>query len=124
MAVSALRQFSVLASAARTASVNSADFTNPGGAKGLRVWIKCTVDPAAASVVFTIAGKTAQGDYYTILTSAAVASVTTVTLVVHPDIAASANVNALSVIPYTWRVQAVAADADSITYSVGAEYLN
>ena len=123
MAVSAIRQFQVLPSAARTAAVNSADFTNPGGAKGLRVWVKVTVDPAAAAVTFTIQGKTQQGDYYTLLASAALAAVATTTLVIHPDIAASANVNALNVLPHTWRVAVTVADADSFTYSVGAEYL-
>ena len=122
MAVRRLTSFPVLPLAARTASVDSADFVNNSG-RGVRVWIKCTVDPALASVTFTIQGKTAQGDYYTILASAAVADVGTTTLVVHPEIAASANAVANTVLPATWRVAAVATDADSLTYSAGAEYL-
>jgi hypothetical protein len=122
MAVTASSQITVLASAARTASVNSSDFTNPG-ARGVRVWIKVTAISATPSVVFTIAGKSSQGDYYAILASAAVTGTGTTTLVVHPDIAASANAVANTVLPYQWRVQAVAGDADSMTYSIGAEYL-
>lgn len=112
----------VLASAARTASVNSSDMTNMSG-RGVRVWIKATASAATPSVVFTIAGKTAQGDYYTILDSAAVTGAGTTTLVVHPELAASANAIANNHLPRTWRVQAVAADADSLTYSVYAEHL-
>ena len=110
----------LLASAARTASAESLDYTN-FEARGVKVVIDVTADPASASVVFKIEGKDpASGKYYTLLASAAVAATGTTVLTVYPGIAATTNVAASDVLPKTWRVTATHADADSITYSVGA----
>lgn len=122
MAARVQKQFTVLASAARTAAVNSADFTNTGYS-GLRLWIKSTAETATAEVTFTIQGKNPQGDYYTLLASAVVSTITTTTLLIHPSIAASANAVANNKLPSVWRVAVTVADADSFTYSVMAEYL-
>lgn len=108
----------IFASAARTADENSADFTN-GNAKGIKVVIDVTVDPALASVVFNIQGKDpVSGKYYLLLASAAIAAVGTTVLTVYPGLTAVANVTATDIVPTTYRVSADHADTDSITYSV------
>lgn len=113
-------RFTVFASAARTASENSQDFENMQGG-GLKLVIDVTAITLTPSVVFTIQGKdTVSGKYYTLLASAAIVGVGTTVLTIHPDMTAVANVTAKDVLPRDWRVIAVAGDADSITYSVGA----
>jgi len=108
-----------LASAARTATVSSADITNLGG-RGIHVVLDVTVDPASASIVLTIEGKDPASDnYYTILTSAAVTSVSTNIYRVHPDLTPAANLIVNDFIPKTFRITVTHADADSMTYSVG-----
>jgi len=114
----------LLASAARTATTNSGDIANQNF-RGVHVVIDVTVDPAAASVVFTIQGKDPlSGKYYTILASAAVAAVGTTVLRVFPGSTVTANAAANDGLPRVWRVLATHADGDSITYSVGASYLH
>lgn len=110
----------VLASAARTASANSADLTNSNG-RGVVVVIDATASAATPSVVFTVKGKDPlSGIYYTILASAAVTGISTTVLRIYPGLTAIANQTATDVLPRTYRVEAVAGDADSLTYSVGA----
>lgn len=107
------------ASAARTASANSADVTNYNS-RGVHVVIDVTAITATPSVTFTIQGKDAlSGAYYTVLASAAITGVGTTALRVYPALTAAANTVANDVLPRTWRVAAVHGDADSITYSVG-----
>ena len=114
------QDLTVLASAARTASVASADFTNVNG-RGVDVVIEATASNLTPSVVFTIQGKDAvSGVYYTILASAAVTGVSTTVLRVYPGLVVAANAAANYALPRTWRVSAVAGDADSLTYSIGA----
>ena len=110
----------ILSSAARTATNQSADFTNYNG-RGLHLVIDATAIAATPSVVFTIQGKDAiSGKYYTILTSAAVTAVSTTILRVFPGATAAANTVANDILPRVWRIDATHGDADSITYSVGA----
>lgn len=117
------REVAVFASAAYTASQNSADFKNPY-ARGMVLVIDATSSAATPSVVFTIKGKSALGsDYYTILASAAITAAGTTVLRVYPGLTASANVTANDVLPLYWRVEAVAGDADSLTYSVAANLI-
>lgn len=113
-------ELTLLASAARTATLDSPDQDNPE-AKGVHVIIDVTLDPALASVVPTIQGKDpASGKYQDILEGVAITATGTTVLKVYPGIAASANVAASDILPKTWRVRMAHADADSITYSVGA----
>ena len=108
-----------LSSAARTATISSSDITNLSG-RGIHVVLDVTVDPAAASVVLTIEGKDpASGKYYTILTSAAVNSVSTNIYRVHPNLTPVTNLIVNDIIPKTFRITVTHADADSFTYSVG-----
>jgi hypothetical protein len=118
-----LEQVTLLASAARTASVNSAAQANRKH-KGVIVNINVTADPALASVVFTIQGQDPiSGEWYDILTSAAVAAVGHTVLRVYPGLVAVTNLAISYPLPSAWRVRAVAADGDSLTYSVGAVFL-
>lgn len=113
----------VLASAARVASINSADIVNYN-AKGLHLVIDVTAIAATPSITVTIQGKDElSGKYYTILTSAAIVAVGTTVLRVYPALVAAANLIANDAMPRTWRVSVVNADADSITYSVGASLI-
>lgn len=123
MAIKSQRPFAIAPSAARTATTNFADQVN-SWARGVRVTIDATAAAATPSVVFTIQGKTQQGDYYTLLASAAVTGTGNTELVVHPSVAAVANAAAKNALGYQWRVIATAGDADSLTYSIYAEYLS
>ena len=115
------QEAAIFKSAARTATHNGLDIAKNPIYDGLIVIIDATVDPAAASVVFTIQGKDpASGKYYTILASAAIAAVGTTILRVDKNLTAAANTIAKDVMPATFRIIATHADTDSITYSVGA----
>lgn len=112
-----------LASAARTASVNSSDLVNFNH-RGVRVVIDVTAIAATPSVVFTITGKCSlSGKYYAILASVPIVGTGTTALTVYPGITPAANVKADEPLPRIWRVEAVHGDADSITYSVSANYI-
>lgn len=113
----------VLASAARTATTDSADLTNHNG-RGVAVDIDVTAIVDTPSVVFHVQAKDpVSGVYVTVLESAAVVGTGHTRLRVYPGIAAVANLAASDILSRTWRVRAVHADADSITYSVGANTL-
>ena len=117
------REVVVFSSAARTATENSADLDNPYG-RGAVLVIDVTSVTSTPSVVFTVKGKSALGtDYYTILASAAITGTGQTVLRIYPGLTASANAVASDVLPRTWRVEAVHADADSITYSVSANLI-
>lgn len=117
-------EVTVLASAARTALVNSADLVNYN-ARGVIVTIDATALAATPGVTFTIKGKcTLSGKYYTILASAAVTGVSTTTLIVYPGATVAANLAVSQPLPRIWRVEVTVADADSLTYSVSANYIN
>ena len=110
-----------LASAARTASVNSADFTNVN-CKGLHLIINITTIVATPTVIFSIQGKDpVSGVYYDILKTTSLNSTGRTVLKVYPGIGQIVNAAASDILPRTWRVEVVNFDADSITYSVGAQ---
>jgi hypothetical protein len=109
-----------LASAARTASVNSADLINYN-AKGLHLIIDVTAITDTPSITVEIQGKDeVSGKYYAILTSAAIVATGTTVLKVFPALTAVVNTVANDILPRIWRVSVTNADADSITYSVAA----
>jgi hypothetical protein len=111
----------ILASAARTASVDSADQTNAYH-RGVRIHIDATVLPGAAtSNVFTVQGKSASGDYYTILASAAIVGTGDTFLYIYPGGTAAANLVVNQALPAVWRVSVASGNANSLTYSVGIE---
>ena len=112
----------VFASAARTATPTPATYrVSRGDASGLVVVIDATAVTDTPSVVFTIVGvDEVSGKTWTVLASAAVATVSTVVLRVNPSLTAVTNLTAKDVVPTYWRVTAVHGDADPITYSVSA----
>lgn len=113
----------IFESAARTATHNSSDIPNRQG-RGLVVTIDVTAVSATPSVVFKIQAKdVASGKYRDVLESAAITAVGTTVLRVHPSLTAAANTIAKDMPGATYRILATHGDADSITYSVGAEEL-
>jgi len=116
------KDVTVFASAARTASASSSDIRNIERHRGIILEIDCTAVTATPSVVFTIQGKIG-ANYYTMLASAAITAVGKTYLRVFPGATAAANTVANDCVPEVWRVDAVNADADSITYSVKAHLI-
>lgn len=113
----------LLASAARTASNDTADQTNYNG-RGVHIVIDVTAIAATPSVVFTVQGKDAlSGKYYTLLASTAIVGTGTTVLRIFPGATAAANLTANDILPRTWRVSIAHDNADSITYSVGASVI-
>jgi hypothetical protein len=114
------KSVTLLASAARTATVATEIQTN-NEARGVHVVIDVTAAADTPSVVFTLQGYDPLSQkYYTILASAAITGTGTTVLRVYPGSTVTANLSAADVLPRLWRVNAVHADTDSITYSVGA----
>lgn len=123
---SAGRRTNVFASAARTADATS-DAIYTKGARGVRATLTATALAATPSITFTIQGYDATAAaWYDILTSGAIAtaSPTTSTLTVYPGIAVTANVSASTVLPDKIRIFVDHSDTDSITYSVGLDWLD
>lgn len=115
------REKEILPSAARTATVDSPDALNWEG-RGVQLVIDVTAAAATPSVVPHIQGKDPlSGKYYDLLVGAAITATGTTVLKVYPGITVAANLSASDFLPKTWRVRLVHADADSITYSVGAQ---
>jgi hypothetical protein len=110
----------VLASAARTATVNSADFVNYN-ARGVHVIIDVTAITATPVLTPKIQGKDpVSGNYYDILIGTDITATGTTVLKIYPGVSALAGGSAVDILPRTWRVRIEHADADSATYSVGA----
>ena len=125
--VGAKKSVTLLASAARTATPTADSLTrNDPNALGVHVIVDVTASAATPSVVVTIEGQDpASGKWYALLTSAAfTGSTETRVLKVYPGITVAANLSAADVLPASWRVVLTHADADSITYSVGANIIS
>lgn len=112
----------LLASAARTITTASADQTNYNGS-GVIVVLDMSVI-GTGSVTLTIQGKDSiSGNYYTLLAGAAVVGNSTNAYTVYPAAPATANVSANAPLPRTWRINVVANNANSATYSVSASVI-
>lgn len=112
--------FSLLASSARTATVNSSDQNNYNW-RGAHIIINVTSITATPSVVPTIEGRDPiSGTYYTLLTGVAITATGLTVLKIYPGITALANGSTNDILPRYWRVTMTHGDADSITYSVAA----
>jgi hypothetical protein len=113
----------LLASAVRSASSNTADQKNRN-CRGLQLIIDVTAVPTVDTVTFTIKGKDpVSGKYYTLLASSAIVAVSTVTLRVYPGLTAAANLVVSDVLPLDWRVEITHSAATNFTYSVGAQLI-
>lgn len=114
-----VRNGTLLASAARTATNAGQDMSNDQY-KCLVVVLDLTVVPGGDTVTLTIQGKDVlSGKYYTLLAGSAESGTGTKTYSVCPGITVTANVSAAQVLPQTWRVTMTHSAASSFTYSVG-----
>lgn len=112
----------LLASAARTGSLNSSDFPNYN-ARGVQVVVDVTL-AGTGSITLTIQGKDSlSGQYYTLLAGAAVVTVSTNVYRVYPGLVVAANAAANDFVPRVFRASIVHNNANTITYSVGASLI-
>ena len=116
----------LLASAARTATISSADQTNYD-AKGIIVVFDVTSVPGTDTVQLKVQAKDpASGKYIDMVTGTAESAVGTYTYAVYPGIGDKNtildNYEELP-LPRTWRVQVVHSASTSLTYSVGVMYV-
>ena len=117
-------QQTLFASAARTATPTAAEFLK-GRAERLMVVINCTAIVTAPSVVPRIDYfDDASGTWTTLLTGAAITTVSKVILRVGPGMPVTANVSANDGLPDRLRVDITHGNGNSITYSVGAHLLD
>lgn len=121
----------LLASAARIATPtvgvgqDMPFLTNNQRFVGAHILLDVTADPSTAEVNIEIEGFDFGSEtFYNILTGAAVNSVSFNIYKIHPDFVALANLVAKEGIPYLWRVRVVHVDVESLTYSLGVNYLN
>jgi hypothetical protein len=113
----------VYASEARTATPTAAVLST-NRIRALRLVIDVTAVAATPSVVVTIDTLDAtSGKYINLLTSAAITATGTTTLNIGPGLTVAANVTANAFLGDNLRVTMTHADADSITYSVGAHLI-
>lgn len=113
--------FTVLPSAARTADPDTKEYRDLAKAVGLVLVIDVTAITSTPSITVKIQGvDIVSGKTWDILTSAAIATVSTTVMRVRPGITASANVAVSDVLPPVVRVTVTHGNANSITYSVVA----
>lgn len=80
---------------------------------------------SAPSVVATIeAQDPLSAEWYPLLVSAAITTVSTTVLKIYPGVAAVANASSPDFLPPRWRVSVAHGNADSITYSMAANLRN
>ena len=116
--------FTLLASAARTAETDSADQTNHNF-RGVTIIVKTTAETSTAIITPNILMKDAvTGDYVTIWTAAAtITTLTTNIYQLYPGVLAADfdGTEAVSIaLPLTWIFRMTVANANSMTYSVAA----
>lgn len=110
--------------AAQNVSAITADATSlTGGAQTATIQTQTEGVPAS-SLVLTISGiNPATGVAYTLLTGAAVTSISTNVYRIYPGLTPAANATVSDVLPKTWTVTVTAANTSSATYSVAAVLL-
>ena len=110
----------VTLSAAGAGTVNGAQQVNYNG-RGVQVGINLTT-VTTCSVVFNVQNyDTVSGQYYTLLSSAALTTTGFTNLQVYPGVTATANVSLSSVLSRFWRVQAVLTGGScAVTGTVGS----
>lgn len=115
----------VFPSAAYTATQTSPEIENTYGYRGFMLFVDVTADPAAASIVFTVETEMARaGDWATILTTAAVNSVSENVYMVYAGGPNVSNVSTGFHPGRRVRVVATHSDGDSITYSAELLWVN
>jgi hypothetical protein len=126
-------EVTALASAARTAAVNSADLVN-FNARGVVVTIDITAGGGAGSLTVKLTGKDqVSGKYVTLFSTGALAApgVSTYSFQVFPGATPVAQVSGTPatvgkadfLVPRIWRIEVTVGDTTSYTYSIGVNYL-
>ena len=112
-------QVTIFPAAVQTATtLNSNDQQNASW-KGLHLVINVSAFTSGTYTV-NIQGKDAFGNYYTILSSAALAATGVVVLKIYPAETVAANLSVSDFLPAVWRVQLVGATTPNMTISVDA----
>lgn len=104
----------------------SADQINAHG-RGLQLGIDiAAISGTGATLTVSIEGKdTASGQYYTMLTSAALTSAGFTWLTLYPSALANADSYVSQVLPRTWRISyAITGASPSVTATIGASVIN
>lgn len=113
--------FSVMASAARTATPDTQEYELTGHYRALHLVIDVTAITSTPSITIDIFGvDRVSGKTYAVLTSAAISTVSTTVLRVGQGLTASANVTANDAVPPIIRIRSTHGNANSITYSIAA----
>ena len=116
-------QGTFLASAAQTTTQTQAQQANTDGHRGIRVVVDTTVFGTGSVTVKIEAFDRTSGKWHTLLTGAAIVSVSTNVYTVFPGATVTANVSASAHLGSAWRIVATANNANSQTYSIGYELL-
>lgn len=111
-----------LPSGARTTTQTMAVQTNPDKA-GIRAVLDMTTVGTGSVTIAIEAQDPASAKWVTVLASAAITTNQTKTLLVYPGAAAVANGSVNDRLPYKWRINCTANNANSATYSVGYQLL-
>lgn len=113
----------VLPSAARIAAPDTQEFEAQGVEfERLVLVVDVTAITDTPSITVTVSGvDRVSGKVFTLLVSAAIVATGTTVLRIGPALTAAANLVANDLVPPVFRVAVAHGDADSITYSVGAQ---
>lgn len=117
-------QYNLFPSQARTATPTAATVNVPRGVRALRLVIDVTAIVSTPSVTFQIdVLDNASGKFVNLLTSAAIATVSTTVLNVAVGITAAANLAASLPLGDSVRISPIHGNANSITYSCALHLL-
>lgn len=112
----------VHALAAHTTTQTSSDHNNNNHRGAFFVLV--VTSAGTGSITLSVQGKDpVSGNYFTLLTGAAVTTNSTNLYTVYPGATVAANAAVSIPVPHTWRVVVTANNANTITYSVGASML-
>ena len=117
------RTVTLYPSAARTATPD-AIILNSGRSAAVYMVVEVTAAPSSPSVVFTIdLWDSASGTAVNLLTSAAVASVSSNIYKISPALTESSSLVSTEHVPENIRIKATHGNTDSITYSVSVHLI-
>lgn len=113
------QEITALASAARTASLNSSEFTLYG-ATGVIFVVDVTAVSLTPSVSITLqCYDSLSGKWFNIITATAITTTGTYKIMAFPNATAAAGSVASTVVARQCRLNCIHSDTDSITYSIG-----
>jgi len=108
----------LLTSAARTTTTDSADVNNTS-TRGAHIVINVTAYTSGLWTPIVQGKDPISGNYYTILTGPTINGTGTTVIKVYPALTAAANSVANDFLPRTWRVRMSGGATPSATFSVG-----